>query len=136
MYIISNNVDRPHGPETEPLWFRVLWVVVNFCVFVVAFVIFYIIALAIMSPKHCKFDITKTGFDSVKLFDNNTLNLNFWMEGFLRNPEKRTSAEVHGIRMEVLSQNIWSRQLIISPPGTNFHLRKGGGLGLGSGPGG
>ncbi|KAM7465308.1 hypothetical protein LguiB_012870 [Lonicera macranthoides] len=122
---IITDVDRPQQPEAEPLWLRVLWVVINMCVFAISCIILYIIALAIFSLKNCKFDITKAEFESIKLFDSNQINLDFWVEGILRNPEKRSSAKVHG-RMEVLSQNSWSRQLIISPPGTDFHIREAG----------
>ncbi|KAM7461259.1 hypothetical protein LguiA_029380 [Lonicera macranthoides] len=123
---IITDANRPQLPEAEPLRLRVLWVVINFCLFVILCVILYIIALAILSPKNCKFDITKAGFESIKLFESNQINLDFWVEWILRNPEKRTSAEVHGIRMDLLFQNSWSKQLVISPPGTNFHIGKAG----------
>ncbi|KAM7460870.1 hypothetical protein LguiA_028991 [Lonicera macranthoides] len=120
---IITNVDRPQQLETLPLWPPPPWVGISICVFAISCVVLYIIVLAILSPKNCKFDITKAGFESVKLFESNKIKLDFWVEGILWNP-KRWTAQVHGIRMEVMSQNSWLRQLIISPLGTNFHIRK------------
>lgn len=121
---ISSNVDRSHRPETKKLWVRVLWVVGNFLFIVVAFVIFYLTALSIVSPKDCEFNISKAGFESNKLADNNKVQLDFWMDGILRTPKQKTFVEVQGIRMEVHSPNSWSRQLIPSSPGLTFILTR------------